>query len=212
VNGSQAYAELRELGGPVVRTREAAALWGTDEGNARRRLQSLVRAGLAIALRRGLWALDPDLDPFAMAPYLTAPLPAYVSTFSALAAHAMIEQIPGRVSVVSLGRARRIETALGDFEVHHLAPGLFGGYVARDRGGSVASPEKALFDLVYLRAAAGGRAFLPELSLPEGFERAVLGSWVARIESARLKTIVARRLRQLLPPSPPPRSVTGSRS
>ena len=194
----EAYAELRDLGGPVVRTREAAALWGTDEGNARRRLQSLVRAGLTISLRRGLWALGPDLDPFALAPYLTAPLPAYVSTFSALAAHAMIEQIPGRVSVVSLGRARRIETTLADFEVHSLAPELFGGYVAWSRGGSVASPEKALFDLVYLRAAAGGRAFLPELSLPAGFERAALDSWIGRIESPRLKTIVARRLRQLL--------------
>jgi predicted transcriptional regulator of viral defense system len=195
---SGAYAKLRELGGPVVRTREAAALWGTDEGTARRRLQSLVKAGLAISLRRGLWSLDTELDPFALAPYLTAPLPAYVSSFSALAAHAMIEQIPGRVSVVSLDRARRVETTLADFEVHHLAPELFGGYGAWSHGGSVAGPEKALFDLVYLRAAAGGRAFVPELSLPEGFERAELDSWVGRIESARLKTIVARRLRELL--------------
>jgi predicted transcriptional regulator of viral defense system len=195
---SEPYAELRELGAPVVRTREAAALWGTDEGNARRRLQSLVRAGLATALRPGLWGLDGELDPFALAPYLTAPLPAYVSTFSALAAHAMIEQIPGRVSVVSLGRARRLKTAIADFEIHHLAPELFGGYVAWSGGGSVASPEKALFDLVYLRAAAGGRAFLPELSLPEGFNRAELDSWVARIESPRLRTIVARRIRELL--------------
>jgi predicted transcriptional regulator of viral defense system len=202
VSRPAAYAELRDLGGPVVRTREAAALWGTDEGNARRRLQSLVRAGLAISLRRGLWALDTDLDPFALAPYLTAPLPGYVSTFSALAAHAMIEQIPGRVSVVSLDRARRIETTLADFEVHHVAPELFGGYVAWSGGGSIASPEKALFDLVYLRAAAGGRAFLPELSLTEGFERAVLDSWVGRIGSPRLKTIVARRLRQLMAGAP----------
>jgi predicted transcriptional regulator of viral defense system len=193
-----AYGELRDLGGPVVRTREAAALWGTGEGNARRRLQSFVNAGLAISLRRGLWSLDADLDPFALAPYLTAPFPAYISTFSALAAHAMIEQIPGRVSVVSLDRPRRIETTLADFEVHHVAPELFGGYVTWSRGGSVASPEKALFDLVYLRAAAGGRAFLPELSLTEGFERAALDSWVERIGSPRLKTIVARRLRQLL--------------
>jgi predicted transcriptional regulator of viral defense system len=198
MSSTEPYAELRGLGAPVVRTREAAALWGTDEGNARRRLQSLVRGGLATSLRPGLWGLDTDLDPFALAPYLTAPLPAYVSTFSALAAHAMIEQIPGRVSVVSLDRARRIKTTLADFEIHHLVPELFGGYVAWSRGGSVASPEKALFDLVYLRAAAGGRAFLPELSLPEGFERAALDSWVGRIGSSRLKTIVADRLSQLL--------------
>jgi predicted transcriptional regulator of viral defense system len=192
------FAELRELDAPVVRTREAAALWRTEEGNARRRLQSLTRAGLVVSLRPGLWALDRELDPFALAPYLTAPLPAYVSTFSALSAHAMIEQIPGRVSVVSLDRARRIETAIADFEIHHLAPELFGGYVPWGRGGQVASPEKALFDLTYLRAAAGGQAYLPELSLPEGFERETLDSWVERIKSPRLKTIVGRRLRELL--------------
>lgn len=194
----EAYAQLRDLGGAVVRTREAAALWHVDEGTARRRLGSLAQAGLVLSLRRGLWALDPGLDPFALAPYLTAPLPAYVSTFSALAAHGMIEQVPGRVSVVSLDRSRRIHTAVADFDVHHLAPELFGGYVAWRRGGSIASPEKALFDLVYLRAAAGGRAYLPELSLPEGFEPDALRVWGNRIGSARLRTIVERRLGELL--------------
>jgi hypothetical protein len=41
-------------------------------------------------LRRGLWSLDPDLDPFALPPFLTAPLPAYVSFWAALAHHGMI--------------------------------------------------------------------------------------------------------------------------
>ena len=149
-------------------------------------------------MRRGLWSLDAELDPFALAPYLTAPFPAYVSTFSALAEHGMIEQIPGRVSLVSLDRARRIQTALGAFEVHHIAPELFGGFVEWRRGGSIAGPEKALFDLVYLRAAAGGRAYLPELTLPEGFDRDALSGWGERIESPRLRTLVSRRLTELV--------------
>jgi predicted transcriptional regulator of viral defense system len=195
---SEIYAQLRGLEGPVVRTRDAAALWRTDEGNARRRLRSLADAGLILAPRRGLWALDPALDPFALAPYLTAPLPAYVSTFSALAAYAMIEQIPGRISVASLDRSRRIETSIGAFEVHHLSPELFGGYVGWKGGGFIATPEKALFDLVYLRAAAGGRAHPPELFLPEGFETEALRKWTEKIRSPRLQTMVRRRLRELL--------------
>lgn len=195
---AEAYAQLRDLGGPVVGTREAAALWRTEEGTARRRLQSLAAAGLVTSVRRGLWSVDADLDPFALAPYLTAPFPAYVSTFSGLATHGMIEQIPGRVSVVSLDRARRIRTAVGAFEVHHIAPELFGGFVAWHRGGSIASPEKALFDLVYLRAAAGGRAYVPELTLPAKFDHDALGAWVDRIGSTRLRTLVRRRLEELV--------------
>jgi predicted transcriptional regulator of viral defense system len=195
---AEAYAQLRELKGPLVRTREAAALWRTDEGNARRRLRTLDRAGLVLSLRRGLWSLDTDLDPFALAPYLTAPLPAYVSTFSALAVHAMIEQIPGRVSVASLARSARIQTELAAYEIHHLAPELFGGHVAWRRGGFIASPEKALFDLVYLRAAAGGKAYLPELSLPDTFEPEALDLWTGRIEGKRLRTMVRRRAGEIL--------------
>jgi predicted transcriptional regulator of viral defense system len=195
---SEIYAQLRDVEGPVLRTRDAAALWRTDERNARRRLRSLGEAGLIRPLRRSLWALDPDLDPFALAPYLTAPLPAYVSAFSALAAHGMIEQIPARVFVASLDRSRRVGTTIGAFEIHHLAPELFDGYVARAGGGFIASPEKSLFDLVYLRAAAGGRAYPPELSLPAGFEPSALEGWSAQIRSTRLQTIVGRRLEEIL--------------
>jgi predicted transcriptional regulator of viral defense system len=195
---ADALGELLRSDRPVLSTREAAALWRTEEGTARRRLRSLSEAGLVLALRPGLWALDRELDPFALAPYLTAPMPAYVSMFSALAEHGMIEQIPRQVSVVSLDRARRIKTALATFEVHHLAPELFGGYVDWKGGGHLARPEKALFDLAYIRAAAGGKAYLPELSLPAGFERESLAAWVDRIESKRLRTITARRLRELL--------------
>jgi predicted transcriptional regulator of viral defense system len=194
----EAYGALRRLGRPVITIREAAALWRTEQGTARRRLRALQEAGLVLGLRRGLWALDPEIDPFALAPYLTAPLPAYVSLFSALAVHGLIEQIPRQISVVSLDRARRIETAIGSFAVHHLAPELFGGYVAWKGGGFVASAEKALFDLVYVRAAAGRRAHLPELSLPATFERDALRVWSERIRSPRLQTLVSKRLRELL--------------
>jgi predicted transcriptional regulator of viral defense system len=198
MNQIEAYAELRRLGATAVRTNEAAALWRTGEGTARRRLQSFADAGLVVALRRGLWSADAELDPFALPPYLTAPLPAYVSTFSALAAHGMIEQIPGRVTVVSLGRARRVRTAIGAFDIHQIAPELFRGFVGWHRDGTIARPEKALFDLVYLRAAAGGRAYLPELALTEPFDHDALDAWGELIGSPRLRTLVDRRLKELV--------------
>ncbi len=82
--------------------------------------------------------------------------------------------------------------------VHQLAPELFGGFAGCERGGHLARPEKALFDLVYVRAAAAGKAYLPELSLPRDFDRGELSRWSERIENQRLRTLVGRRLRELL--------------
>lgn len=197
MKAADAYAELRRLGRPALSTREAAALWGSEQTAASRRLASLADAGLVLRIRKGLWALDSEIEPFALGPYLTAPLPSYVSLWSALADHGMIEQVPRQISLVSLARPRRIVTTLGTYVVHQLAPALFGGYTNTERG-YLASAEKALFDLVYVRTAAGTRARPPELSLPGAFERANLAPWIDRIESPRLRTLVSRRLRDLL--------------
>ncbi len=197
MKAADAYAELRRLGRPVLSTREAAALWGSEQTGASRRLASLADAGLVLRIRKGLWALDTEIEPFALGPYLTAPLPSYVSLWSALADYGMIEQVPRQISLISLARPRRIVTTLGVYVVHQVTPELFGGYTHTERG-YLASAEKALFDLVYVRTAAGARARPPELSLPEDFDRAMLGPWLDRIKSPRLRTLVTRRLRDVL--------------
>jgi predicted transcriptional regulator of viral defense system len=192
------YRDLRRLGRPVLTTAEARAVWQTTGRTAGRRLAALAEAGLVRRLRRGLWALDPEVAAFAIAPFLTAPFPAYVSFWSALSRHQMIEQIPRQVSVASLDRTRRIETTLGDFEIHHLAPELFGGYEGTEEEGYVANPEKALFDSIYVRAASGATAYFPELSFPEDFDDREVEKWIGRITTPRLRTLVSRRLGEVL--------------
>jgi predicted transcriptional regulator of viral defense system len=189
-----AYGQLRQLDRYAITTSEAAAVWQASGRTAGRRLEAMDEAGLVRRLRRGLWALDPDIPPFAVAPFLTAPFPAYVSFWSAFARHQMIEQIPRQISVASLDRARTAITVVGNFEIHHLAPELFGGFEGSEASGYVATPEKALFDTVYVRAASGGRAYFPELSLPAGFDDRELEKWTERIGSARLRTLVSRQL------------------
>ncbi|HEV7770741.1 MAG TPA: hypothetical protein VGO66_08810 [Solirubrobacterales bacterium] len=192
------YGQLLRLDRPVITTSEAAAVWQTSGRTAGRRLEAMDEGGLVRRLRRGLWALDPGIPPFAVAPFLTAPFPAYISFWSAFARHQMIEQIPRQVSVASLDRARSIATTVGTYEIHHLAPELFGGFDGFEGSGYLAMPEKALFDAVYVRAASGTRAFFPELSLPAGFKDGELEKWTERIESARLRTLVSRRLGEVL--------------
>lgn len=192
MNAVQAHGRLRRFGAPVVETREAAALLGTSLSNASRLLRALADAGLVRRIRAGLWALDPAIPPDVVVPYLTAPHPAYVSLWSALAHHDMIEQIPARVFVASLHRSQQIATGFGVYSVHHLAPEVFGGFTGDPGQGYIATAEKALFDTVYTRAPRGGRVYFPELTLPEGFRYDGVREWVDRIPVARLRTIVAR--------------------
>ena len=174
---ADALGELRRLGRPVVETREVVARLDVSAVRASQILRSLEEAGLVARLRHGLWLLDQNADPFSIPPYLTAPFPAYVSLWSALSRHGMIEQIPGQVYVATLGRSRRIETTLGDYSIHHLAAPVFGGYSGSAEAGYVATAEKALFDTVYLRAARRGGVYLPEVQLPATLDERELAEW-----------------------------------
>ena len=150
-------------------------------------------------VRSGLWWLEPSVEPARLPEFLSWPQPSYVSLQSALWVHGLIEQIPSITYAVSLGRSQVVKTHLGVVSLHHLAPELFGGFETTPRGVRMALPEKALFDLAYL---SGGRsrlfAALPELTLPRGFSRPVLRSWVEKIPAARKRTMTRSRLERWL--------------
>jgi hypothetical protein len=162
-------------------------------------LKRLGRAGLVTPLRKGVWALAERPDRLVLAEYVTAPYAAYLSLQTALYQHGMIEQIPSMIYLVSLARSARVETALGTYSIHHVQPSLFDGFEVLDSGIKLALPEKALIDFLYL-SPTRARLFaaLPELELPRGFRRSVAREWVRRIPSGRLRTIVARRLDEVL--------------
>lgn len=198
MRAADAYADLVALGRPVVETREAAARLNTSLTNTSRILRATEEAGLVRRIRKGLWTLDPDIDAFVVVPYLTAPFPAYVSLWSALARHDMIEQVPRSVFVASLDRTRRVDTAVGAFSIHHLVPDLFTGFEGTPDNGYLARPEKALFDSVYVRVPRGGRVYFPELTLPPDFDATMIDAWIGQIARPRLRTLVSRELASVL--------------
>jgi hypothetical protein len=110
----------------------------------------------------------------------------------------MIEQIPARTEIASLDRARMVQTPMGVFSIHRLAPEVFTGFQGSPEVGYVATPEKALFDVVYTRAPRGGVVRFPELVLTDDFDRARLDGWVARIPRPRLRTLVGRGIEAAL--------------
>ena len=204
MNASQALGRLQGLRVPAATTADAAAVLGISVEAASHALRRLADSGLVTAVRRGVWALTERPDALALAEYVTAPYPSYLSLQTALYQHGMIDQIPSMIFVVSLARSGQIETGLGTYSVHHVQPAFFDGFESLPESGiKLARPEKALVDYFYLSPTRGLLfARLPELELPRGFRRGVAREWVRRIPSRRLRTIVSRKLEEVLSPAP----------
>jgi predicted transcriptional regulator of viral defense system len=198
MNAIEAVSRLRKMQ-PAITTADAAMLLGQSVPAAGKMLARLARSGLVTPIRRGLWAIGERVEPLTLPPYLTAPLPSYTSLQTALYLHGMISQMPSVIYVASLDRTQLIETSVGTFSIHRLAPEFFGGFETDKPGVALATPEKALLDVFYLSATVSRRfAALPELELPAGFRVSLAREWVRRIRSARLRTIVSNRLESVL--------------
>ncbi len=200
MNATVALGRLKALGMPAVTTADAAAVLGLPVDAASHTLRRLGSAGLLTPVRKGLWALRERPEPLALAEYVTAPYPSYVSLQSALYLHGMIDQLPVVTYLVSLARTARIRTGVGSYSVHHVRPEFFGG-ARRDpvTGVSLATPEKALVDFLYL-APTRSRLFaaLPELELPARFSTRAARAWMARIPAGRMRTMVEREFERVV--------------
>lgn len=198
MKAADVFSRLQRLA-PIVTTSEAATTLNMSPTATVHALGRLASAGLVRSVRHGVWyvGLGP-IDTLTVLPVLTRPYPSYMSVWSALFNHGMIDQIPRAVYAVSMGRAKKVRSAGTTFDVHHMCPALFDGYSgATGTRAGVATPEKALFDTVYLLASRSADMSLPELELPDGFDAGAVWAWVELIEGRRLQTIVSRQLRQL---------------
>jgi predicted transcriptional regulator of viral defense system len=200
-----ALAALTAMQADVFDTRDAAAHLGIDTAHTSTVLARLAATRHVVRLRRGVWAFPDRVDPLALPEFLTSPFPSYVSLQSALYLHGMIEQVPAVTYAVSLARSRRYTTPLGTVSIHHVDAGFFFGFEDAGSGGRLATPEKALVDVLYL-APARSKLFraLPELELPARFSARRARAIVARIGSARRRTMVSRALEALLRPAASP--------
>lgn len=143
-----------------------------DPGDVRRQLSRWVDAGRLHQLRRGLYALAPPYRRVHPHPFLVANLlvrGSYVSLQSALAHYNLIpEHVPVTTSVTP-GRPYEWNTPLGSYLFRHLRKDLLTGYrrtlLAGGQEAFVATPEKALLDLLYLEPNADTEEYLSELRL-----------------------------------------------
>lgn len=139
-----------------------------------RQLSRWTKAGKIFQIRRGLYALaEPwrkaDPHPFVVANHLSPG--SYVSLQSALAHHGFIPEFVPVTTSVGPVRTRRWDSELGSYLFRHLEDRYVGGYAEVElpdgQRAWIATPEKALVDLVHLVAGADDEAYLRELRLEE---------------------------------------------
>lgn len=170
------FGRLLELVGdePVFET--AFLLAGEVNPNiVRLQLTRWTKNGRIYQLRRGLYAIAPPYQKVKPHPFLIAnrmQRASYVSGQSALAFYGLIPDIVNATLSMTAGRPERRETPLGVFEFRHIKPDLLRGYQMIDLGltqpsqqALVATPEKALLDLIYLQPGGGTPDYLRELRL-----------------------------------------------
>ena len=197
------FSRLLEIIGsePVFETSLLLA-GDVNPANVRRQLSRWVDAGWLYQLRRGVYALAPPYQKVKPHPFVVANALvrcSYVSLQSALAHHGLIPEYTPVVTSVTTARPGRWETPLGDFVFRHVKTAWLHSYQRLALGGDqrafVATPEKALLDLVYLEPGGDKPGYLAELRL-QALERLDLDA-LTRLADQSGKPKLLRAARQV---------------
>jgi predicted transcriptional regulator of viral defense system len=167
------FGELLRLVGDEPLFETSVLLAGeANRADVQRQLSRWVSTGRLHRLRRGVYAFAPPYlkvkpHPFVVANALVHG--SYVSCQSALAHFGLIPEYVAATVSVCTGRPTVWDTPLGRFEFRHLKPAWLTGYaqveVAPGQFAFVATPEKALLDLVHLQPGGDSPDYLQELRL-----------------------------------------------
>jgi predicted transcriptional regulator of viral defense system len=138
----------------------------------RRQLSRWVNTGRLIQIRKGLYMLSDTFRKKTAHPFLIANMmkrASYVSLQSALAHYGLIPEYVPYVTSVTTGRPETISSSIGNYIFKHIKTSLFHNYKNIELGEAqsafIASPEKALLDLVYLTPISDDILYQKELRL-----------------------------------------------
>jgi predicted transcriptional regulator of viral defense system len=169
--------------------------------NVRRQLNRWVKRGRVIQLRRGVYVLAEPYAKTTVHPFMAANAlrnVSYVSLQSALAHYGMIPEYVPVTTSVTTGRPEELSTPIGRFQFRHVSTPLLYGFgeveIARNQVVLLASPQKALVDLLYLTPHSDRSDYLRELRLerPEYFDLDALYVTVEHGRSAKVERAVRR--------------------
>ncbi len=183
---------VRELakGRSLYRLSDLMKLSGLQWEATRKAASRLCQDGVLVRLGKELFgnALHPP-EPMDVAMMMHQP--SYVSLWSALAHHGVVECSQDEVSAVTQGRPGPEATGPISILYQRIRDDLFAGF-ERINGVAMASPEKALLDLLHLRPHVTPSEILDQNFRLENLDSEVLADWAQRFPKA-----TQRRLRKL---------------
>jgi predicted transcriptional regulator of viral defense system len=137
-----------------------------------RQLSRWVSNGRLIQIRKGLYMLSDTYRKKTPHPFLVANTmkrASYISLQSALAHYGLIPEYVPSVTSVTTGRPETVSSSIGNYIFKHIKIALFYSYKKIEFGEGqsafVASPEKALLDLLYLTPGSNNLSYQKELRL-----------------------------------------------
>lgn len=170
---------------------------GADNSqHVQRQLSDWVQAGKVIQLRRGVYTLAPPYQSEHPHSYVIANHMVHASYVSLHTVLSHFDLIPEHVAVVTsitTGRPGTWQNLYGHFSYQHILLDLFFGFdyrqVTQTQWAYVATPEKALLDLIYLTPRADSEGYIRALRLQNLDQLDVerLTAYVERINKPKLK-------------------------
>ena len=163
------------------------------------------QAGYIVSLRQGWYAFADYVQQPDYARYFAGKMcaPSYISLHSALSFYGIIPEAVVEITSVTTQKTCRYENAFGQFSYQTIRPRLFWGFEPKTmRDGKqymMATPEKAIIDLLYLYPQYATVEEMRELRLDEEWmqcelDKERLMGYVERVGS----TVITKRVRLLL--------------
>jgi predicted transcriptional regulator of viral defense system len=143
--------KLKNLGKLYYTTGDLRKVIDSTDGTLYVTLSRLVKQGELIRLASGIYILPErygEIEKIANSHYI----PSYLSFETALSKYGIISQIPYLLSYATSRKTRKL--MLGEYPVEYrqLRGEVYFGFEQREDGVFIATPEKALFDILYLTA------------------------------------------------------------
>jgi predicted transcriptional regulator of viral defense system len=170
-----------------------------DPKTVRRQLDRWVKSGKIVQLRREVYLLQKPYCAIPPHSFMAANFlrrASYVSLQSALSYYGMIPEHVPVVTSITGGRPEEVDTPIGRFLFRHVQSRLFFGFVEKEIAPGqtvlIATPEKALADLLYLTPGCDERAYVAELRVerPEPFHPDAFMDVVKRMQSPKVERAI----------------------
>ncbi|MDA3926130.1 MAG: hypothetical protein PF904_15650 [Kiritimatiellae bacterium] len=144
---------------------------GKSLPQVRLQLDRWEKKGKVMKVAKSIYSLSPPYlsvrpNPFAISSILRPS--SYISLQTALSFYGLIPEYTPSITAITTGRPWQVQSASGRYVFRHIKDSLFWGYQQQtidDQTYFIASPEKALLDLIYITAGADQPAFIESLRL-----------------------------------------------